>query len=191
MSNKIDLPIVIFAGGKSSRMGKDKSLLPFGGFDTLTEYQIDKWQKYSNRVFVSTKDKTKFDFSANFIIDIAETYSPLVGIKSILEYLDSSFFAISVDTPFISLDTLQILTKANNATTIATVAKTEYLEPLCAIYNRAILPTIEEAISKDIHKLNYILKDCKTVQMSSNEEFLNMNYQEDYDKALYLLEKNK
>jgi len=30
---------IIFAGGKSSRMGRDKALLPFGGYDTLTEYQ--------------------------------------------------------------------------------------------------------------------------------------------------------
>ncbi len=35
-----DIPLVIFAGGKSSRMGKDKALLPFGGYSTLDPVSI-------------------------------------------------------------------------------------------------------------------------------------------------------
>lgn len=41
----LDIPCVIFAGGKSSRMGEDKALLPFGNFKTLTQYQLTRLQK--------------------------------------------------------------------------------------------------------------------------------------------------
>ena len=40
----LDIPCVIVAGGKSSRMGRDKALLPFGSFPTLTQYQLARLQ---------------------------------------------------------------------------------------------------------------------------------------------------
>ena len=46
---------VILAGGKSSRMGRDKTLLPFGGFATLTHYGAHKFGRIFERVFVSSK----------------------------------------------------------------------------------------------------------------------------------------
>ncbi|WP_298790526.1 molybdenum cofactor guanylyltransferase [uncultured Campylobacter sp.] len=51
---------VILAGGKSSRMGRDKTLLPFGGFATLTHYGAHKFGRIFDRVFVSSKFD-KFD----------------------------------------------------------------------------------------------------------------------------------
>ena len=51
---------VILAGGKSSRMGRDKTLLPFGGFATLTHYGAHKFGRIFERVFVSSKFE-KFD----------------------------------------------------------------------------------------------------------------------------------
>ena len=65
-----DIPCVIFAGGKSSRMKKDKSLLPFGGFDTLTQFQLFCLQKLFKTVYISCKDKSKFNFEASFIEDL-------------------------------------------------------------------------------------------------------------------------
>ncbi len=46
---------VILAGGKSSRMGRDKTLLPFGGFATLTHYGAHKFGRIFDHVFVSSK----------------------------------------------------------------------------------------------------------------------------------------
>jgi len=46
---------VILAGGKSSRMGRDKTLLPFGGFATLTHYGAHKFGRIFERVFISSK----------------------------------------------------------------------------------------------------------------------------------------
>ena len=46
---------VILAGGKSSRMGRDKTLLPFGRFATLTHYGAHKFGRIFECVFVSSK----------------------------------------------------------------------------------------------------------------------------------------
>jgi len=64
-----NIPCVIFAGGKSSRMGENKALLPFAGFETLTEYQYTRLSKIFSSVYISCKDKSIFSFDANFIED--------------------------------------------------------------------------------------------------------------------------
>ncbi|WP_297938237.1 molybdenum cofactor guanylyltransferase [uncultured Campylobacter sp.] len=60
---------VILAGGKSSRMGRDKTLLPFGGFATLTHYGAHKFGRIFERVFVSSKFD-KFNPSLPLIKDV-------------------------------------------------------------------------------------------------------------------------
>jgi len=60
-----DLPCILFAGGKSSRMGEDKSLLPFGGYSSLAQFQYVRLSKLFTHVSISTKTADKFDFTAN------------------------------------------------------------------------------------------------------------------------------
>lgn len=185
MSSKITIPLVIFAGGKSSRMQTDKSLLPFGGYKTLTEYQLRRFENFFDNIYISCKDNTKFDFKANFVLDTnQDIFSPLIAIKSIFDILEcKSFIALSVDTPFISIQTLLKLTKANNMEYVATTAFSDCIEPLCTIYNRTILATIDEAIKNDFHKLSSILKNAIKIECNK-DEFINLNYQDDYQKAL-------
>jgi len=70
------IPAIIFAGGKSSRMGRDKALLPFGGYQSLAQYQYNKLKTIFKDVYISTK-KNKFDFEANLIYDTYQINSPL------------------------------------------------------------------------------------------------------------------
>ena len=124
----LDIPCVIFAGGKSSRMGEDKALLPFANFTTLTEFQHSRLSKIFSTVYISCKDKTKFNFEANYIRDIQtkEIHAPTIGFISVFKELkDDSFFAISVDAPFIDEETILKLISSDSKTVDATVAKTE------------------------------------------------------------------
>ena len=101
----LDIPCVIFAGGKSSRMGEDKSLLPFSSFDTLAEYQLSRLNKIFKTVYISTKERSKFDFDAAFIEDVKTNniFAPTAGFVAIFEHIkDDKFFAHSVDSPFVS-----------------------------------------------------------------------------------------
>jgi len=65
---KHTMPAVIFAGGKSSRMGKDKALLPFADCNTLSEFQYNKLTSLFDKVYISSKED-KFDFEATVITD--------------------------------------------------------------------------------------------------------------------------
>ena len=106
----LKIPCVIFAGGKSSRMGEDKSLLPFGTYPTLLQYQHARLSQLFSSVYISCKNSEKFSFNANFLEEDYEVYAPTAGFVHTLHTLqEKKFFAISVDTPFIDETTITTL----------------------------------------------------------------------------------
>ena len=190
----LNIPCILFAGGKSSRMGKDKSLLPFGNFSTLTEFQLHKLQKIFTNVYISCKDKNKFHFSTNFIEDIQvqnNTYAPTIGFISSFHTLSCErFFAISVDTPFINHEQIQLLFDSDTAECDATIAKTNNsIHPLCGIYHISLKSKFEEMIKEGNHKLKFLLDSSKTNYVNFNESnsFFNINNQDEYNEALSLI----
>ena len=178
-----NIPAVIFAGGKSSRMGEDKALLPFGGFETLSEFQHAKLKRYFKYIYLSSK-KNKFNFQCNIIYDTQDTSSPLVALLSIFETLDAeNIFILSVDTPLIENNVFQALLEAHHTTVDATIAKSpKGIEPLCGIYNRSIVPTIQQALQKDMHKLKNLLStaNTQTIDFQDSTPFTNLNYMHEY-----------
>ena len=185
-------PCVLFAGGKSSRMGEDKSLLPFGDFETLTEFQYSQLSQIFSHVYISCKDKKKFHFDAAFIEDgkTSSNYAPTLGFISAFEYLGKSFFAISVDSPFIDTQIIETLLCADRETDDATIAKTEEgMQPLCGVYHPTLLPAFEDMLTKEQHKLGFLLKNSKTqfVDFQDKEKFLNLNHPHEYQKALQII----
>ncbi|MFA5233545.1 MAG: molybdenum cofactor guanylyltransferase MobA [Sulfurimonas sp.] len=188
-----DIPCVIFAGGKSSRMKEDKSLLPFGTFNTLTEFQLSRLSKIFKNVYISCKDKSKFDFEARFIEDIktSSTYAPTAGFIAIFEHLTSeSFFAISVDSPFIGENEIEKIIYADTKHADATIAKTASgMQPMCGIYHRSTNEKFSYMLKENSHKMGQLLNASKTifVEFENEKPFLNLNHPHEYKEALTLL----
>ncbi|WP_331774881.1 molybdenum cofactor guanylyltransferase MobA [Sulfurospirillum sp. 1612] len=192
----IPLPCVIIAGGKSSRMGSDKALLPFGGFSTLTEYQIQRNQSAFQALYVSCKDRSKFDFDANFIEDVKtfEAYSPLVALYSIMTKLQTPICVLSVDTPFVTSDIYKKMYDVFDHDSDAVIARTgERTQQLCAIYSCSLLPKIEENLNKNQHKIQNLFENSniKYLDIKDSAPFLNLNRQEDYQHALALMKESQ
>ena len=189
------IPCVIFAGGKSSRMGEDKALLPFDVFSTLTEYQYSKLSKIFQNVYISTKNKSKFHFSASFIEDMEEAshiYAPTAGFIAAFKTLSSdAIFVISVDAPFIREETIAELISKDRDIYDATIAKTQRgIEPMCGIYRRSLLNSFLKMQDTNSHKLGLLLKNTHTqyIEFKNEKTFLNLNNPQDYKEALLLLD---
>jgi len=186
---QFDIPCVILCGGKSSRMGEDKALLPFSNYKTLTEYQYERLKPYFKEVYLSSKTD-KFNFPANIIYDeLKDESSPLIALKSILEKLNSSkVFIITVDTPFVKITSIKKLIESSLTYDI-TIAVTEKEHNLCGVYNKSCLSFINSMISIDNHKIGNLLNNLKTNKLKFYEEneFLNLNKKEDYKKAILLI----
>ena len=189
----LNIPCVIFAGGKSSRMGEDKSLLPFSSFDTLTEYQLSRLNKIFKTVYISTKERSKFDFDAAFIEDIKtdDIFAPTAGFVAIFEQIkDEKFFALSVDSPFVSETEINRLLEADSDELDAVIAKTDFgSHPMCGIYHRSLQAAFSDMLKNDNHKLGFLLKNSKTkyVHFEDEKPFLNLNHPHEYQEALKLI----
>ncbi|HHD81003.1 MAG TPA: molybdenum cofactor guanylyltransferase, partial [Campylobacterales bacterium] len=151
---------VIFAGGKSSRMGEDKSLLPFGTFSSLAEYQYNRLSNIFDIVYISAKSN-KFDFDATIIEDCSNDSSPLVGLVSIFEAIDiDEVFILSVDAPFVDSTIIEKLyTDALSFKDVIVTSSPNGIEPLCGIYRKSILPKAREYLDDNNHKLQALLKE--------------------------------
>lgn len=178
---------VIFAGGKSSRMGKDKSLLPFGAYPTLTAFQYEKLQKLFKTVYISTKEE-KFDFDVKLIKDTYKESSPLVGLLSIFETLEAEeVFVLSVDAPFVDNTTIQSIMQIDIANYDTVVAKSPSgLQPLCGRYKKSILPLLQKHYKEGNHRLQSLLNEAQTYTLHFEDDsaFTNLNHPEEYKEAL-------
>ena len=189
----INIPCVIFAGGKSSRMHQDKSLLPFENFPTLCQYQLNKLQKIFSHVYISCKNKDKFDFKAQFIEDIPTNgiYAPTPGFIAIFEKLQvSRFFVVSVDTPFLQKKEIITLLEHDSNNKDACIAMlNNRVQPMCGIYHASLYEKFKHMLVTDEHKLVYLLKNSNTsyVNFENKTSFLNLNTPQDYQHALTLV----
>ena len=184
-----DIPMVIFAGGKSSRMGQDKALMPFGKYNSLAQYQYERLSKIFKNIYISSKTN-KFDFDANIIYDNSHTVSsPLVGLISTLEQLDQESFILSVDAPFVENSVFDKIIKNHTDRFDATIAKSlQGLEPLCGIYSPSIIKQAKANLQQNNHSLTSLLKDSNTnyIFFDDAKSFTNLNYMQDYKNATKL-----
>ena len=167
--NPFEIPCVILSGGKSSRMGEDKSLLPFSSSNSLIEFQFNRLKPYFKDIYISSKND-KFDFlkdKSKLILDKnQDIYSPILALQTILEKFDKVFI-ITVDTPFVKIETIEKLINHSNN----------------------LNETIEKMIKNDIHKINYLVKNSKyqIINFDDEDEFLNINEKKEYEKALNII----
>ncbi|NKQ40172.1 MAG: molybdenum cofactor guanylyltransferase [Sulfurovum sp.] len=177
---------VIFAGGKSSRMGRDKALLPVGGYASMAEYQYRKLKKCFDTVYISSKED-KFNFEVPILYDLFKESSPMVALGSIFEQLeDEVLFVLSVDMPNIDHAEIETLIQAYQNTEpkpdIIIAKSSRGMEPLCGIYRKTILPHVKKLLEEDIHKMSILLDKVytKMILFQDDKKFLNVNTPEEY-----------
>ncbi len=172
ISTRFDLSCVIFAGGKSSRMGKDKSLLPFGGYNTLAEYQYRRLSKLFAKVYISAKEK-KFNFEADIIEDspVEDVFAPTAGFDAMFRKLqDERVFVLSVDTPFVGEEEITAMLENDSSDLDAVIAQTTSgSHPMCGIYHRTLLPSFEKMLKEDSHRLGQLLRQSNTAYVTFDE----------------------
>jgi len=178
---------VVIAGGKSSRMGRDKALLPFREYSSLAKFQYKKLEDIFDRVYLSAKSD-KFDFKANIIYDKYKDSNPLNAIISALEVTKTDIFLISVDIPLISKESIKRLIEAyNNLDYDIYIAKSSNgLEPTVAIYRYRVLDRAKQMYSNGNFRLMSLVKNSNylAVEFNNLDEFINVNTPSEYEKIL-------
>lgn len=138
----------ILAGGQSTRMGRDKALLPFHG-RPLIEHAVARLRAlgFSPRIAGTRPDLAAW---APILPDSYPGSGPLAGIEAALSASDAGLnLFLPIDMPLLQPDFLRWMTaRASETYALATIP---YLQgrpqPLCAIYHRDLLAHLQSALA--------------------------------------------
>ena len=187
------VPVVILAGGKSRRMGRDKLALPMGGL-TLLESAVARFSALFDDVFLSVADAEKYpEIAAPRIVDILPGAGPLSGLHAALESLEcDGVFLVAADLPFAGPDAAGRVFELCGGKEAAVIRLADgKLEPLFGFYRRSLLPRCLSAIDSGDYRMTELLINSDTRFVSPDELgvfwdeklILNVNRPEDFDKA--------
>ncbi|MBS3944095.1 MAG: molybdenum cofactor guanylyltransferase [Melioribacter sp.] len=146
---------VILAGGKSSRMRVDKSLLKIDDV-TLIERCYELMKSVFTKVVISTNNPDQFDFiNSEKVKDIYQDFGPLSGIYSALKFLNAKkVFVLSVDMPFILPDLIRYLINFETDELITVPFAEQRTHYLSGIYSIELIPILESILESNIEARN-------------------------------------
>jgi molybdopterin-guanine dinucleotide biosynthesis protein A len=111
---------LILAGGRSRRMGHDKSLIAFHN-KPQREYLFDLLNTLCDQVYTSCKKSDEVPPSLNPLPDQFEIESPINGILSAFNQNSATaWLTVPVDMPEVNQETLNYLIKHRSSNHIAT-----------------------------------------------------------------------
>ncbi len=149
----IDTNAIILTGGESKRMGKDKSSLILGG-KTLLEKTINLLSPFFGKIILSvSEDNAYLEYDHKKVIDKYKGFGPLIGIYSSLLISETNKnFIITSDMPYLNEQIITfLLDYPTNKEIIIPLAEGK-IHPLCGIYSKTILPSLESLIRNNLPK---------------------------------------
>lgn len=180
---------VILSGGKNTRMNyKTKAFLEFEG-STFIDRTLNAISDYEEKI-ISCNDIEKYkDFEdiALIVLDDFKEIGPIGGIYSSLKVSRFSHsLIVAGDMPFLNKKLLNYLGEYNFEEDALIPVVNGRIQPLCGIYKKDILKTIEEMINNKNYKLKSLLEKINTKYIDMNEvdNFSNINTIEEYDKLI-------
>ena len=192
--NKEDITGIILAGGKSSRLGKEKGLCDFKG-KALVSYAIDTLKPLCGQMMISANyfPEKYAAFGIPVIADETKDIGPMGGIFSCLRKSNTRHnLVLSCDTPFVNTAVFQFLLKAlKNEQVLTPAHETFLIEPLSAYYNINVIGNMETAIRNNQFKMMDLFKQVRFKSINMDEKlpffsdflFLNLNTPDDLEKA--------
>jgi len=176
---------IILAGGKSSRMGRNKALLELSGLKIIERIYKSIEHSCDDVIIISNSPDDYRFMGLKIFKDIFPGLGPLAGIHSGLHNSKTeNNLIISCDLPLISSEVVENIVKYESDKPVVIYQKKNCLQYLCGIYKKVCLPFLETSLVSNnlrvkdfINKINVELLDAEEFP---DEVFLNLNTIEDY-----------
>ncbi len=185
---------VVLAGGKSSRMGRPKAMLPFGGEPLIVQVIRKLAPLFPDIVVVAAPDQELPELHATLVRDEVAYQGPVGGICYGLRACNSAAgFVTSCDVPFLSLPLVSHLTSRLPDHDVVVPYWEGRLQPLHAVYRRSVLPLLEQQLERGELRPVSLYDKVRTLKVEEDEirafdaagaSFFNMNTPEAYAEAL-------
>lgn len=186
--------IVIQAGGRSSRMGQDKGLVPLAG-KPMIEHVLDKVRGLGNEIILTTNFPQNY---AYLNLPMASDEEPGAGalpgmMTALRAAANSHVLIVACDMPFLNRPLLEHLLSLAPQADVVVPFWEENVQPMHAVYGRErCLEAVEKALARGRRRLISFYDDLKILTIPpdtirqydpSGLSFFNANTPEELTQA--------
>ncbi len=154
MERVIGITTVIMAGGKSSRMGTDKSFVPILG-KPMIEHVLDRVQGIGTQeIIISSSPQNYAYLGLPLFPDLYPDLGPLGGLHAALHHAPQAhILVVACDMPWLNRSLLEYLVSLRDTADAIVPRWDRFPEPLHAVYSKSCLLPIEEKLQANSLKL--------------------------------------
>ena len=208
MSNEIEnseniKSCIVLCGGQSRRMGRDKGSMIIQD-KPMIKHVLSTLNHNINEVIIVLNDEERigkylefinpqdYAYSLRIVEDKIKNKGPMPGIMTGLENISGSYsLVLPCDSPYVTQDYIKAIFNEVDGDYQAIVPfhdsenKLKTSEPLHSIYNKNIVPVIDDLVNQDILHIKGLIEkiDTKFVLIDNKKiekkEFKNLNRPED------------
>ena len=192
-----DAGAIVLAGGRSTRMGTSKALLPFGP-ETMLQRVVRLLRTVVDPMVVVAAPGQELPPLADEVIvthDEREGRGPLEGLRAGLKALPPDCeraYVTSCDVPLLVPGFVTQILALGEGHDIAVMEIDGFPHPLSAVYRRSVLPIVEELLDQDRLRPVFLFERVRTRRVRPEEmtsdpglqTLRNLNTPEDYQQAL-------
>jgi len=176
---------LVLVGGKSTRMGQDKSELDYFG-KPQKEVAKELLENNNLKTFYSVEKATN---NVNEISDKFYNLGPFGGICSAFQKdPNSAWFVLATDLPFVNNKVIEFLLNHRNPSKVATAIKgktKQFVEPLITIYEPKAYPILLQYLAQGYScpRKMLINSDVEIVEID-DDLIRNVNTPEEFEMAI-------
>ena len=193
---KAPFPAAILAGGKSSRMGRDKSFLPVLGVPIIS-LVAGTLREYFQEVFVISNEAAPFaSLGLRVVADVLPGNDSLGGLHTAVSTTHAPHvFVTACDMTFLQPALMAGLAARAEGWDVVIPINQGYPEPLCAVYSAACEAPIRGWIERKELKVIKFFDEVRVLRIEEDEwrgwdpeglSFRNINTPAEYQDAVKL-----
>jgi len=166
---------VVFCGGQSLRMGRDKARLELDGRPLLSR-AVETLQTIAPRVLLASGERERYgELELECVLDAEPGCGPLSGLAAVLERARAAgvswVLVLACDMPYADARVFEALlararTGAHDAVLLATPSG---VEPLFAVYHVRVLGALRSALARGERRMNSFHADVRLATLSLAE----------------------
>jgi len=191
----IEATALVLAGGRSRRMGRDKSMLPWGDSTLLDHAVTIASHAASDVIIVLARPGEAPVGAARVAVDEPVDVGPIGALHGGLRAArHDRCVTCPCDAPFVTADLLQELLVRLDGHSVAAPVSSHGVEPLCAAWNANVAPHVERYIDGGGRSLRGLIESLPDVLLIPIDElesladtpdpFANLNTPDEYRRAL-------
>ena len=193
----MEVTLIILAGGKSLRLGRNKALEIVSG-KSLIERVAERLKPITDQlIIVTSKEQVGLPFihGAEVVADIYPGKGPLGGIYTgLMASRSDQNIVVACDMPFLNAELLRHMIELSPGYDAVVPRLGEgTIEPLHSVYSKSCLPVIRMRLENDQLEIIPSLEQLRVRYVEEAEcrrfdpqllTFFNMNRQSDLDRAI-------